>query len=402
MLFQTLDNKRECVGIVTDGELHSEIDDKLHLTHTWDYSEILGDRDIQYAYLYSGGKTLNEACPEHLEGALETCLTRMRGFLRSLSQTGIDLNKNCFFDLVPMEFLLEFCALKDSICQYVFTNYEKPYNYEFLCDLLQVVGKIGTQQLNINLGALTPTEIAETKNRKFIKNIQAKKFSKYCDFDIFGTKTGRLSTHKGSFPALTMHKELRKTIKPTNDFFVEIDYNAAELRVLLALAGKEQPEIDIHEWNVKNVYRGLITREEAKKRIFAWLYNPDSKDYLSSRAYERDSVRQKYSTQGQVTTFWSRVIPSDEFHAMSYIIQSTTSDLFLRQMIKVNNFLQDKKTHIAFPLHDALILDFSAEETNLIPEIIDIFSDTELGRFKVGSSAGKNFFDMKPLTSYNK
>jgi len=71
-------------------------------------------------------------------------------------------------------------------------------------------------------------------------------------------------------------------------------------------------------------------------------------------------------------------------------------------MIKVNNFLQDKKTHIAFPLHDALILDFSAKETNLIPEIIDVFSDTELGRFKVGSSAGKNFFDMKPLTSYNK
>jgi len=278
-------------------------------------------------------------------------------------------------------------------------KYEKPHNYDYLRDLSHVVGDISTRKLNINLNGLTPTEMAETRNRKFIKNIQSSRFSKYCDFDIFGTKTGRLTTRRGSFPILTMHKELRKTIKPTNDFFIEIDYNAAELRVFLALAGKEQPEIDIHEWNAKNVYRGLVTRDEAKKRIFAWLYNPDSKDYLSSRAYERDSVVQKYSTQRQVTTFWSKVIPSDEFHAMSYIIQSTTAELFLRQMIKVDRFLQDKKSHIAFPIHDALILDLKAEETNLIPEIIDIFSDTELGRFKVGSTAGKNFFDMKPLTN---
>ena len=401
MLFQALDNKRDCVGVVVDGELHSQFEN-LDLTHTWEHSSFLQGKDIQYARLYCEGQSLLEACPEHLEDTLSALLTRMRGFIRSLTQTRIDLNKHCFYDLVPLEFLLQFCAIKDAICEHVFMNYQKPGNYGFLSDLSYVLGEIGVRKLNIDLSELTPAEMAETKNRKFIKNIQSGRFSKYCDFDIFGTRTGRLTTKKGSFPILTMHRGLRKTIKPTNDFFVEVDYNAAELRVLLALAGKEQPEIDIHEWNAKNVYRGLVTREEAKKRIFAWLYNPDSKDHLSSRAYERDSVRQKYSTQGQVTTFWSRVIPSDEFHAMSYIIQSTTSDLFLRQMIKVNNFLQDKKSHIAFPIHDALVIDFKAEEADIIPEIINIFSDTELGRFKVGSSAGKNFFDMKPLTRYNK
>ena len=398
MLFQTLDNKRDCIGVVIDGEIHPEFDD-LDLTHAWDYSAFLRSNDIQYAQLYCGGKTLLEACPEHLEDALNNSLARMKGFIRSLTQAGIDLNKHCFYDLVPLEFLFQLCTIKDAICEQVFMKYEKPRNYDYLRDLAHVLGDISTRKLNINLSGLTPKELAATQNRKFIKNIQTNRFSKYCDFDIFGTKTGRLTTKRGSFPVLTMHKELRKTIKPTNDFFIEVDYNAAELRVLLALAGKEQPEIDIHEWNAKNVYRGLVTREEAKKRIFAWLYNPDSKDYLSSRAYERDSVRQKYSTQGQVTTFWSKIIPSDEFHAMSYIIQSTTAELFLRQMIKVDKFLQDKKSHIAFPLHDALVIDLKAEETNIIPEIIDIFSDTELGRFKVGSSAGKNFFDMKPLTN---
>jgi hypothetical protein len=46
---------------------------------------------------------------------------------------------------------------------------------------------------------------------------------------------------------------------------LEFDFNAAELRVLLGLLEKEQPQQDIHEWNINNVYRGLITREDAKK-----------------------------------------------------------------------------------------------------------------------------------------
>ena len=54
---------------------------------------------------------------------------------------------------------------------------------------------------------------------------------------------------------------------PQNDWFLELDYNAAEVRTLLALSGKDQPEEDIHEWNIKNIYDGDLTREEAKRKI---------------------------------------------------------------------------------------------------------------------------------------
>ena len=80
--------------------------------------------------------------------------------------------------------------------------------------------------------------------------------------------------------------------------------------------------------------------QEAKKRIFAWLYNPNSKDHLSSKAYERDSVLKKYYDSDQITTFFDRTIEADEHHALNYIIQSTAADLFFKQMIKVWEMLE--------------------------------------------------------------
>ena len=392
MLFQTLDDKKECVGIYCNGSLSFEGELPMGLSMTWGYSAFLENMDIEYAKIYCGGLSLERACPEALADRWQRVSKRLKAFIKSFNTSRVSLNDSCFFDLVPRKFLLEFCYTKDLICNHVFENYQRPENYDYLLSLIKIIEEIRYSKLNINRRNLS---LYKAKHRKFLKKISS--MEPYCKFNVWGTKTGRLTTEPKSFPILTMDKEFRSIIEPKNDYFVELDFNAAELRTLLSLQGKSQPMGDMHEWNMQNVFKGDITRSEAKKRIFAWLYNPESHDALCEHAYGRDSVVQKYFTQGQVTTFWGKVIPSEKRTALNYIIQSTCAENVLRQMIKLSNYLKGCKTNVAFPIHDSVVLDFSIEDRGKLGEIVDLFSNTELGKFKVNVSVGSNFGNLQKL-----
>jgi hypothetical protein len=196
---------------------------------------------------------------------------------------------------------------------------------------------------------------------------------------------------------LSFDKDYRSVIKPSNDWFVELDFNGAELRTFLALANKPQPEGDIHEWNVQNVFGGEMKRDKAKDEIFAWLYGSDKKNDKASKIYDRDTVREKYWNVYEVKTPYGRVIESDRHHAMSYLIQSTFSDIVLRQILKVNDFLKDKKSRIAFCIHDNVVLDLCDDEKKYLKDIIKLFSTTDYGLFKVNIKVGNDYGDMKSL-----
>ena len=105
----------------------------------------------------------------------------------------------------------------------------------------------------------------------------------------------------------------------------------------------------------------------------------------------------KYYNKGQVKTSFDRIIPADEHHALNYIIQSTTSDLFLDRMLAVHKFLLDKKSFISFSIHDSLVIDFAESERDLIFEVGQIFSRTIFSDFLINVREGKNYGDMKEI-----
>tara|TARA_R110000824_G_scaffold294583_7_gene482974 strand:- start:1138 stop:2319 length:1182 start_codon:yes stop_codon:yes gene_type:complete len=392
MLFQTLDDKNECVGVYMDGEIHY---DKLPagLTNTWSHAAYLSDLDIEYANLYCSNTKLGQACPEDYKYEWESVNKRLRSFLVSFREAKISLRDNCFYDLVPERFLLEYCYLKDKICEHIFSSYSKPENYDFLVGLTKLNSQIKNQNLNIDLSEM---DLGSIKARELYRRMSSS--APYIEYDIFGTKTGRLTTTKNSFPILTFNRDYRKILKPKNDWFVELDYNAAELRVFWALLGLEQPEDDIHDYISEELFKGKFDRSETKRRVFSWLYNPVAKNYALDKLFPKNKVLRKYYNNGVVTTPFKRVIESDEYHALNYLIQSTTSDFFLRKLIQLNDSIASLDTFVAFCIHDSVVLDFKEEDKDKLMDIISTFGKSTLGEFKVNVSAGKNFKEMNKLS----
>jgi hypothetical protein len=243
MLFQTLDKKSECIGVFVDDQILDHIPD--NISKTWAFAPHFEDKDIEYARLFCHGKTLEEACPENLKESWRSISLRMRAYIVSFHEAKINLDDVCFYDLVPKRFLFDYYSLKSKITEHVFENYKKPVNYNFLLGLSGMVNEMKSNKLNIDVKSISSGMI-KYKTREFAKNISRK--NPRIDYNIFGTKTGRLTTTKDSFPILTLDKDHRSILAPNNDVFIELDYNAAELRVFLGLLGIAQPKGDIHTW----------------------------------------------------------------------------------------------------------------------------------------------------------
>ena len=394
MIFQTLDDKSECVGIYAEGKLSFD-DLPDDLTACWAPVPYLEDKEIEYASLYCEGKTPNEACPENLREDWEECSEKMKAFYRSFMLGQVNLDENCFFDLVPIRFLTKYCELRTKITKHVLDTYEKPKNYDYLLKMTKLLTKIGHNRLKIDLSDLNSSMHRE-KTRNFRE--KAQNLPRYVRYNLFGTKTGRLTTKRSSFPIMTMNKEFRSVVKPNNDYFLELDFNAAEIRTLLALAGAKQPLEDIHAWNLaQGMGQGVETREDAKKAFFSWLYDEKKKNEKLEEIYKRNDVRNDHFKDGQVTTPFGNTMPADRHHSLSYLIQGTTAEMVLRQAIKIDEFLKDYNSFIAFTIHDSVIIDISKEEASLVPKLLELFADTELGLFKVNASFGDSFGDLKPL-----
>ena len=399
MIFQTLDDKSECVGYYYNNELVFKEELPTDIKSTWSYSAFLKDKEIDYAQLYCNGKSIDEMCPEFLKEDWNKINKQLKSILASCIEAKVNLKQNCFYDLAPKRFLIEYCDLRNKITEHTLKNATKPKQYGFYKRFTELLTDIKHKELNINLNNIQ-NKLYKESAISFYKKIANGKTN--INYNLFGSITGRLTVKKDSFPILTFPKQYRSILSPTNDWFVSFDMNAAELRTALALMGKEQPEGDLHQWSIASIYNNELTRAEAKETTTSWLYNSNSKlsqkfDKQLSHVYDKEGLKNKYWLNGFVNTPFHRKIESDEYHAISYLNQSTFIDLFHRQIIKIDDFLKNKKSFVSFLIHDEFVLDMSDDEKNEIVQIMKLLENTPYGKFPVSVKAGKNFGDMKKL-----
>ena len=391
MLFQALDNKKECYKIFCDGSLVEDYDERV-LTHTWSPTFHFSNTNIEYAQIWAKGATLDEICPENLKSRWFSATERAKTFLKTFQNAKINLDDVCFYDLLPEDFLLDFYGAKNQICKFVFENYARPKNYDFLKDLVLLTKTIEQQDVIFDYNDI---KMSSTSARNGIKKLRG--CGRKVIYNPWKAVTGRLTTEGTSFPILTLNKELRAGIKPQNDVFVELDYNAAEIRVLLGLLDQEQPEKDIHEWINSNVFNGKYDREQTKKKVFAWLYNPEASNKKLNQFLDRDKIYEKYFFDDHVLTPFYRRIPVDRKKALNYLVQSTSSDMLLSSAMKINKILKKTDSFVAFCIHDSIIIDMSIEDKDLVDELTSCFSDTMFGKLKVNLSIGRNFGNMRTI-----
>jgi len=389
MIFQILDDKRDCLGLFSNGEFYyGQI--KRAFESTWDWSPHLSDDDYEYARVWCGGKTLEEACPKHLTERLEVHKKRVKNFVNAANVAKINLEDVCLFDIIPEQALNHWCQVKNEICEYVFETYTKPANHKFMIDINKLVYEISNNPVILNKNKLFNYQKADYKARSLWKSFGEK--TPYISYDIYGAVTGRLTTKTNSFPILNLKKEIADVVVPKNDAFIQFDFNGAEIRTLLSLSGEPQPQEDIHEFNAKIL---KCSRAEAKKKFFAWFYNPNKKNKELAKFYKRDVVLEKHYVDGVVMTPFGRKIVADDFHSFNYLLQSASSDNCLSQAVKLNKFLNGRKSFVHSVVHDSVTIDFHGEDRDLVSHIKQIFEDTRLGEFKSSMHIGKNYKDME-------
>jgi|ETNvirnome_2_300_1030623.scaffolds.fasta_scaffold05263_2 hypothetical protein len=395
MVFQILDDKRDCRGIYANGEF---IYDKMPTSadHTWAYSNELSGRHIQYAYLWGGGKSIKEICPEHLRARFEAREHKIKAHFKSFNIAHINFDEICFYDLVPDKHLRHYFEIKNEICEWVFENYPKPKNYSFLHEAYHTIHDIAQHPVKINLHKLYNLAKTDTKAKNLLKWLQTNPHPTV-RYNLFGAVTGRLTTREGSFPIMNLKTELKPIVEPKWNCFLELDFNAAEIRTMLSLSGQEQPQGDIHEWHKQNIFKENISRGEAKRRFFAWLYNPNSQT-LKSSPYDKEALLGRFYKEGKIHTRFGRQAACSPFHALNYVLQSHSSDACLERVCKINVFLRDRKSYVAFTIHDCVIIDLHRDDRHLIPQLKEIFEDTKLGHFPSACHIGKNLGEMRKFT----
>lgn len=392
MTFQILDDREQCFGIYYNGSfIYTDISSKLD--RTWCWSPHLSGLPIDYADVWAGGREIGKVGPVHLQDRYEIRSNKIRSFLRATANAKINFDDICLFEIVPKNHLQHYCEIKNDICDWVFTNLERPSNHTFMVDLNELCYDISKKIPVIDLNRLFRHAKNDSKAKYLFEQVKGQNTPIL--YDVWGSVTGRLTTKPGSFPILNLKKEIADCVVPTNDVFVQLDFNGAEIRTLLSLTGQEQPEEDIHEWNMSNVFKSVKDRDIAKRRFFAWFYNPNSNDEELESVYDRRAVLEKHYSESIISTPFGRKIETDDFHALNYLLQSSSSDNCLLSAIKINKVLNNKKSFVHSVVHDSITIDLSLAERKVLPTLLDIFSDTELGRFRTSIHIGRDLKNME-------
>jgi len=226
--------------------------------------------------------------------------------------------------------------------------------------------------------------------------------SKKVSYDMFATKTGRLTVKSGP-QILTLKKSHRQIIKSRykDGIIKQIDYTSLEPRVALAITG-QSPQKDIYTDVAKIVFDGEVTRKIAKLATISFLYGMGKRkmsEVINRSGYLLDDIivrleeyfglhdvvgdlEAQQKNNAGIKNYFGRFIEEVDqprHKLYNHYIQSTDVDVALTGFRQITDNIKEKNLRLTpiFVLHDALIIDCHPDDIRHLEDIKNHGMDIE-------------------------
>lgn len=372
-----------------DGYLYKEEQLPSDINFTYEYNHHLnGHDDITIINIFNKNKSLNSYFRKKTQLKKFYSLNhQIESFKKTYQSTDTNIFNLTLIDLIPKTLLTDYLRIKHEIVNEIYQQESRPSDYDILKKIVMVTKQIESQQLKLKF----KDDFDYGRLRKEVKH--------NISYNPFVGITGRMGLNPNHFPILNLKKDKRHIIQTKYGSLLEFDFNSSEIRVCLSLSGQEQPNIDIHDWHNQEKFAGKKTREEMKIDFFGWLYSPLKKDDFYEQYYNKELLIDKYFDQEKniVKTDFGREIKTTDKKWLSYLLQSTASDMFFECAFNIFQQIKKKKNiEMSFVLHDAIVIDLNEQKHPTLPQQIgSIFSQTRYGQYPINILKGKNFGEMK-------
>ena len=207
-----------------------------------------------------------------------------------------------------------------------------------------------------------------------------------------------------NFSALPKKGGFRECYIPSNDSFIELDFDGYHIRLLCEQIGYELTGESAHKQIAKTYFnKEELTEEEydlAKQINFQALYGKIPSELANVRIFKLiqeyiDTLWKTYIEKGEIIApisekpFTSELKDMNPQKLMNYVMQSLETSNNIVVLKEVLKYLQNKKTKIALYIYDAIVFDYSEEDGEDTIEDLKKIMETN-GKYPVKGKTSTN------------
>ena len=220
----------------------------------------------------------------------------------------------------------------------------------------------------------------------------------YTQYNLNTTTTRPSNTFNGTnYAALNKDNGERECYRPTNDSFIEMDFQGYHPRLIGEMVKFEFPKD-------RNTYEYLgeilgVSQQEAKELTFKQLYGGVWAEYVDKPFFKQvnmfiDDMWDEYQYGKSYSTINKTFLPDKDItrnKLFNYVVQSTETSTNVELLELVLKYLEDKKTKLVLYTYDAFLFDYAKEDGNILQDIINILE------YPVSIKQGNTYHGLKKI-----